>query len=436
MEKDDEVDYQNEIEVFISTFQICYCKTTKEVYAYSDSTGLYSSVDEVELCRLVCEYINLYSKQLVWSDYNISLIYKYVKMYAPFCESMGNSNKVVFRNGTFNLKKGKLFKHSPNNLAIERIDADYDPTATCPMFDRLVKDMADGNRNIEKTLYEIAGYVVYGCKRACKLVVLTSVGGSGKSVFLKVLEELVGKKYTSHLSLKEINNPNKAFDRFYLLDSRLNVVQELDDKETLNSIFSANVKKIVSGEEISCEIKFGKRITFIPNISMIIVASNHVPAFESMPSESIMRRFLILNITKTLNHEEQDPDLFQKIKEELAGVFNRALEYYDILKREDFVFASEEDSNEYVNKQILESFPMYSYVKENVVAKPGNRIKNSELRESYKEWADENDVAISLNLSSVTKELERAIRDCHFNFKTGKSNGERYLEGIDLRKSI
>ena len=330
------------------------------------------------------------------------------------------------------MKDMKLYKHSPKDRAISRLPVQYDPNATCPTFERFISQMANGNANLEKTLYEICGYVTVGCQRSCKLVILVSSGGSGKSVFLKVLEELVGKEYSSSLSIAEINNKNRAFDRIALLNSRLNVVHELDEKETLNSIFSANVKKIVSGEEISCEKKFGARISFLPKISMIVVASNHCPIFESMPSESIRRRFFILNITRTLSFAEQDPDLFFKIRQELSGVFNKALEYYKVLKDDKFIFASEEESKKFIDQQILDSYPMYQFVSQHIVAKPGHKLPNALLREKYTEWAKENEVDVTMDQKSLMKQLANTIKECHFAYTRGKDNGERYLEGIDL----
>lgn len=428
-----EIQFSFEIENFVDINNIVCCKRTQTIYKYDETTGLFRPVDDIELSKLIDDYIENISSDMLWSDYNMSIISKYVKTKAPYYDSMGRTGRIVFTNGTFNVEKRKLFKHSPKNRAIAGLEFAYDPTATCPTFDRFISQMADGDADLQMTLYEIAGYVAVGCKKACKLVILVSVGGSGKSVYLKILELLVGKDYTSNLSISEINNPNRAFDRCALLDSRLNIVHELGEKETLNSIFSANVKKIVSGEEISCEKKFGARISFTPEVSMIVVASNHSPGFESMPSESIMRRTLILNISKTFSFEEQDPDLIKKLKKELPGIFNRALEYYDILEQNHFVFASEASSRAYIDRQILETYPMYSFVKQHIISLPGNHLKTSDLRDAYSQWAASQGIFVSENKTSVTKELETTITACHFNFKTGgKSNGDRYLKGINV----
>lgn len=323
----EEICMSSEIKKFVDAYGIVSCKRNQQIYAYDASLGIYIPLDDIELSKLVDDFIDSGQTELYWCDYNISVIKKYARTKAPYYESMGRPGRIVFSNGTFHFKDMRLHKHSPKNRAIARLPVNYDETAECPTFERFISQMADGNKNLEKTLYEICGYVAVGSKKANKLVILVSSGGSGKSVFIKVLELLAGKKYTSHLSIADINNAQKAFNRMKLLDSRLNVIHELDAKENLNSIFGANVKKIVSGEEISAEKKFGDFIEFLSKISMIVIASNHCPTFDSMPSESIRRRFFILNITKTFSFREQDPDLFKKIEAELSGVFNKALEY-------------------------------------------------------------------------------------------------------------
>ena len=430
---DDSISLSFEIEKFVKLYKISYCKLTQRIYVYDDSTGLHYPVDDIELSKLVDEFINSDETSLDWCDYNMSMIIKYVKTKAPYYESMGRKGRTVFNNATFHWKDMTVRKHSSKDRATASLGVDFDPEAECPVFDRYISQLANGDKNMRTTFYQIAGYVASHSQKHSKLVLLVSQGGSGKSVYLKTLEALVGTEYTSKLSISEINNPNRAFDRLDLLDSRLNIVHELGEKETMNSIFSANVKKIVSGEEISCERKFGSRTTFTPKISMIVVASNHCPLFEGMPSESIRRRLLILNITKVLAPEEQDEMLFQKIKAELAGVFNKAVKYYQLLKENNFVFASEADSRAFIDNQIIESFPMYSFVNQYIVVKPGHKLMNEILREKYAEWAAEHDVDVTLDSKGLMKSLANTIQKCHIPFKREKSNGVRYLLGIDIK---
>lgn len=422
-----------EIEKFVDLYKIVFCKQTQQVYYYDDSTGLYCPVDDIELSKMVDDFINSDLTELDWSDGHMSVILKYVKTKAPYYESMGRKGRIVFNNGTFHVKDMKLHKHSPSDRAIASLGVDYDPKAECPVYDKFISQLADGNANTQKTLYQIQGVVTAGTRRACKVGTLISQGGSGKSVYLNCLELTASSVYTSNLSIAEINNPNRAFDRCALLNSRLNIVHELDEKETLNSIFSANVKKIVSGEDISCERKFGSRITFSPAISMIMIASNHCPVFESMPSESIRRRLLVLNITRTVSPTEQDPDLFKKIKAELPGIFNRAMQYYQILKEDNFVYASEAESRAFIDNQIIESFPMYHFVNQHIITKPGHKHFNEALRNKYTEWATKHDVDVTLDSKSLMKMLGSTIQKCHIPFTRGKDNGVRYLQGIDIK---
>lgn len=428
---DDEIDYSQEVQDFADYYNIISCRQTQVIYRYDASRGIFLPLDDVQLSKLADEYLKTVSA-MSWCDYNMSILLKYVKTKAPYYKSMRRAGRIVFNNGTFHIQDMQLHKHSPKNRAIAGLGVDYDPTATCPLFDNFIADMANGDSNLAKTLYELAGYVAAGGKEACKLVILVSSGGSGKSVYLKILTLLVGALYSTSLSISEINNPGKAFDRYYLLNSRLNVVHELGEKETLNTIFSANVKKIVSGEEISGEKKYGNRFEFSPQISAIVAASNHCPEFESMPSESIRRRLLILNITKTFSFDEQDPELYNKMKNELPGIFNRVMEYYQILKTEQFVFASEADSRAYVNNKIIETFPMYMFVTERIIAKPGHRLNYEALRQEYTKWAEERDIYVTLDAKSLAKELRNTISDCHIPVTSGKSNGVRYLMGIAM----
>ena len=430
----DDISISYEIEKFVDLYNIVCCKTTQQIYSYDEQVGLFHPVDDVELSKMADEFINSDETELDWTDGNMSIVLKYIKTKAPYYDAMGRKGRTVFNGGTFYWKDLKLHKHSPKDKAIASLGVDYDPEATCPVFDKFISQLANGDANLKTTLYQIAGYVASHSQKHSKLVLLVSQGGSGKSVYLKVLQALVSEPYTSNLSISEINNPNKAFDRCALIDSRLNIVHELGEKETLNTIFSANVKKIVSGEEISAEYKFGKRVSFLPKVSMIVVASNHCPMFDSIPSESIRRRLLILNITKILSPEEQDEGLFNKIKAELSGVFNKCVKYYQILKENNYVFASEADSRAFLDNQIIDSFPMYTFVTKHIISKPGHKLLNEFLRQKYTEWATEHDVEVTLDQKGLMKSLANTIQKCHIPFKRGKDNGVRYLEGIDYKE--
>lgn len=424
--------YGIEIGNFVDLYHIVSCRLDQNIYYYDESEGIYKLIDSVELSKLASDYLENSGTQLEWCDYHMKMMMKYAKTKAPYFRRMGGVNALVLNNGTFYVKDMKLHEHSPKYKAIAKLNFDYNPNALCPVTEMFLRTMADGNENLYITLWEVIGYVAMRSLRARKAFVLSSPGGSGKSQYLRLLAEFASKEHTSYLSINSINS-EKAFDRIDLLNSHLNITQELSKKEAdLNTFFSANVKKAVTLEEIDAEQKFGKKIYFEPKFVMV-VASNYIPTFSSMPSESILRRIVFINITKVLKYEEQDLDLFKKIKKELSGVFNKAIHYYEILKENNFVFAIEEESRAFVKAKINEQYPMYSFVTEMIEACPGHKVYYSELQNVYRRWAEERDIFVTLDSNSLSKELKNAIEEQNISVQPKKTNGNRCLVGIKIK---
>lgn len=426
------IDYQYEVKHFVDIYGIVSCQLDQTVYFYDDTSGIFRPTDDVQLSKLASDYLTHYTADMVWTDSNMKILVRYAKTMAPYYERMGAKKVLVLNNGTFHIKDMMLHKHSPKNKAIAKLDFDYDPCALCPVTDSFFKTMANGNQRIYISLWQILGYVAMQSRQARKAFIIASPGGSGKSQYLRLLSEFACKEYTTYLSIETINDTKKAFDRLPLLNSHLNITQELSKKDgDLNTFFSENVKKAVTCEEIDAEFKFGRTVYFVPDF-VLVVASNFTPSFSSMPSESILRRIVFINITKVLKYEEQDPNLFVKIRKELSGVFNKAIEYYQMLKDNNFVFAVEEESRALLKEKVNEKYPMYSFIKDKIEICPGEKVYYSDLQDAYRTWAEEKDIYVTLDSKSLSKELKHAIDEQHIPIESRKSNGNRYLSGIKL----
>ena len=63
-------------------------------------------------------------------------------------------------NGEFNLETGTLVPHSPDFLATKGSKVKYDPSATCPGFERYLHEAMGGNENLIAYLRRCAGYTL------------------------------------------------------------------------------------------------------------------------------------------------------------------------------------------------------------------------------------------------------------------------------------
>ena len=98
---------------------------------------------------------------------------------------------VPVANGTLNYETGELADHSPEYRWRTTISAEFDPDAECPTIDGFLDEVTGSERD-KHLLYEIAGFCLARDVDPAAFFMLRGAGRNGKSVYLKMLESLLG----------------------------------------------------------------------------------------------------------------------------------------------------------------------------------------------------------------------------------------------------
>lgn len=427
-----DIDYGWEVRNLVEHFGLLTCRKDKNIYRYMEERGIYIPLDPVEINRLIDLYIREAGTDLPWMDYSFTVLSKHISTVSDYVDEMGApAGTIVFLNGTYKVGKGKLFKHSSKNLALSVLPCEYNPKATAKKFEAFIKSVADGDKKMELTLVEMLGVVLtHSARKAQKMGLFFGNGSNGKSLYLRLCECLA-KDVTANISLSDIAS-DKAFDRIAILNANLLCIHELEQGLSMNKLLGENVKRIVTSETISAEPKFKEKVYFRPN-SQILVASNYHPIIES-PSPSLKRRLLMLEFRRSFLGEERNPNLYKEIvTNELSGVVNIALEGYERLKAQNFVFSSQADSDRFYEDMVVETNPTYAFVKECVAVEKEGVVKNETLLRAYKSWAGRNAIHVYGDDNSISKQLVTALHNADIPFTPDKSNGLRVKKGIVLK---
>ena len=410
---------------FCTSFRICYCRSEDRAYQYDG--GVFKPLLQSDINRLIDIFIA--ENELEWDPKFFDNTSKHIQTKATCIEKMGApKGYVILQNGVFKVGNMSLVPHSAKFHAISALPFDYDPDAECPVFDDFIADIANGNVAMEDSLIELLGYAAAGYQKAGKLFLFCGQGANGKSVFIDLMGLLVGKELSRTLSVAELNG-DKAFDRAGLQNARLVKIHELGKKTTFEDIFDANIKKAVTGEEIDSEMKFRQKMYFKPSFN-IVIASNYFPQMGTMPSESVLRRLFVLNFTGTFTGDRCDPDILKKMSRELPGIFNRAMEGLERLKKKKFVFSAQAESDRFMKRQVNENFPLYGFVREKIKAQVGSKELYKELNDAYRQWAGDN--GLWIDEGDISVKLRNTLKACHIPIESFKSNGDRGLVGIKI----
>ena len=114
-----------------------------------------------------------------------------------------NSNPFIInlKNGLYNLLEDTLLPHSPEFCSTVQLAVSYYKDALCPNFKNFLTLSMGGDMEQVNLIQEIMGYFLIPVNYAQKCFVIVGAAGAGKSVLLRVLNDiLLGKENVSNVS--------------------------------------------------------------------------------------------------------------------------------------------------------------------------------------------------------------------------------------------
>ncbi|MCK8818114.1 phage/plasmid primase, P4 family [Natroniella sulfidigena] len=285
------------------------------------------------------------------------------------------------KNGMLEWKTGQLKEHDPSYYSLFQMNVTYDPKASCPNWKKALNDWIPDPDTI-KFLQEFAGYCLIADTSHQKALILYGDGRNGKSVFLEVLEAMYGKENCGSKTLSQINS---RFGKITIKDNLVNIAPDIDPTYLENS---GTIKNIIRGEGISGEWKRKDAIDFRP-VARLLFSCNELPRSRDK-SEGWLRSFEIVKFPNKFKptSENYDPDLKEKLINELDGIFNWALEGLRRLKEQKH-FTISDGIKKAKNKYRKENDTVQSFVEEICELDPAAKVTTEYLFRKYNEYCKE-----------------------------------------------
>jgi putative DNA primase/helicase len=246
--------------------------------------------------------------------------------------------------------------HSPEIKSICQIPIAYDKDAKCPKINDFLRSVvAEPDINL---LCETAGYCLTTDCSQQKTFMLYGIGSNGKSVFLALLESLVGEDNISAENLQRLESDKYRTAKLYC--KRVNICGDIPDtKMNKSEIF----KKLTSGMDlIDAENKYQDPFKF-HNTAKLVFSANVLP--EGTQDKAFYRRWVLINFPNNFEGENADKSLITKLQtpEELSGFLNLAL---DGLKRvrENETFSNEKSIEATQKEYEFNSNPIAAFMDE------------------------------------------------------------------------
>lgn len=222
-----------------------------------------------------------------------------------------HANYIAFRNGIYDLVDGSLHEFTPDIVVTNKIPWDYVPDAYDEAADKALDRLAVSDQQVRDVLEECIGACMYRDARlgGGKAFILTGEKSNGKSTFLDMLKNMLGRDNVASLDIKEIGD---RFSTSMIAGKLANIGDDIAD-DFLQGSQVAIFKKVVTGNRIKAEMKGQDPFEFDPYCKLIFSA-NDIPRMKDKTG-AVMRRLVIIPFNATFTKETPgyDVDIIEKL---------------------------------------------------------------------------------------------------------------------------
>ena len=343
--------------------------------------GVYVEMAEMEAQRLVQE-------QMLIRETKMSQIVDAEKQWRLLVqrdirELNANPYIINVRNGLYNVLEDTLTEHTPDYFSTVQLDVAYDEAADCPLFKKFLAESMGGDMEQVGLIQEMLGYFLIPVNSAQKCFVIVGAASAGKSVLLRVLNDvLLGRRNVSNVSWQALNERFKTAELFGKL---ANIFADLPTKNIDdNGIFKALV-----GEDYLTVEKKNKNPFSFQSSARLLFSCNSIPKNYGDRSEGFYRRLVILRFKYTVPKEKRDPELLEKFRMEADGIFLFALEGLRRLMGNRYIFSETQVNADELQQYREESDSVLSFVKDCCELSAEHSVGSTELFHAYKGYCEE-----------------------------------------------
>ena len=310
-EKKYDTDWADEIaELYRDT--LAWDSAAKEWRRYEK--GIWSAISEEEIVQVIKFYIQSQGKGCRMGQ--ISSIEKLMRANLYRKKWDENPNLIPFEDGDFDLGSNKLLPHSPaHNLTWQLPRKYHSEVDSWEKIDSWLSFAVQENQRDKDILIAFAAATLRGRADLHKFLLVQGLGGTGKSSYIRLLEDLVGTENHYSSSLSEWNNTR--FESANGYGKRL--LSFPDENGKARNI--EGFKKLTGQDLVRFEEK-GKKATNYRFNGMVVVASNSSP-FVGGSSSAIARRKIEISFNAVVP-ASQRCDINAKFQDELSA-FTRYL---------------------------------------------------------------------------------------------------------------
>jgi len=327
------------------------------------------------------------------------------------------------QNGYVDLSNGIIYDHDIKKMFTRISNVEYTDKTDCPRWELFLEQVFDNDQELIKYVQKAVGYSLTASTKEQVMFFIYGNGRNGKSVFLDIVSELMGtygmSMQADSLMVKRGGSSGHNEDIARLDGARFVTSSEPNEGVRLDE---GLIKQLTGGDPVSASFKGGHVFDYKPQYKLW-VATNHKPIIRGN-DDGIWRRLPLIPFTVQIPIDKVDKNLPSKLRLELPGILNWAVEGCLMWQREGLT------PPETIQKATMdyrkEMDVVGSFIEECCEVGSGLKIGATEIYKVYDKWAREMN---EHNFSQTQFGKKMADR-----FKKTKSGGKMVYKGITLKK--
>jgi putative DNA primase/helicase len=333
------------------------------------------------------------------------------------------SGVINCRNGELSYLDGEwqLGSHRRDRYLTTMIPVEYDPAAKAPRFNQFLFEVFKGDVDeLEKIMLvgEALGYSLIPSCHLEKFFLLIGSGANGKSVLLGGLKDLLGAENVAAVKPSQFNS---NFQRAYLQGMLANIVTEIE----VGSQLADGLKALTSGEPITAEQKHRDPFTFTPFATQWL-GTNHFPYVGDV-SGGFTRRAIVLTFNQHFAEGSRDVHLAGKLRAELPGILNIALDGLARLYRNNR-FTVPESCALAMRRWLSEVDQVSEFVEEECEEGSALEVESGALYAAFQSWA----VTAGIQRRVTHKTFSSRLESRGFG-RVRRGGGVRMITGLTVK---
>lgn len=331
------------------------------------------------------------------------------------------------KNGVLNLRTGELLEPRREFLITKAADAAFDSSAECPIWNKFIFEIMNGEQELISFLQRAIGYSLTGSTEEQILFLLWGDGSNGKSVFVETIKSIFGTyAMATDASMLLLDSRGDAATGSNsiarLQNARLVVGSEVPPGARFNE---ARVKELTGQDTISARFLFKEYFDYVPDFKFWI-RSNDRPEIRG-EDVGIWRRIVCIPFTASFTEEQKDKHLRTKLLGELSGILNWAIA--GCLEWQRTGLRPPEAVRETVSNYRAEMDVLGEWLGTRCELSEESYTSSSALYLCYTEWCKENNEKPHSHRKISMALRKRGFK--RFNFKDA-----RYYKGIKIKAFV